>query len=139
LNQAKGKSGTMLCIERLVAAQATKTTKLVTAEQALEIANARFKNLRATGILGPTKRRDGPPIDPAHVTKALAVLSRCQRTAKPITHSHDLRRSIGDVSLGAVICAAVGLDFEVRSWSGVTDYAPHAMIGVDPADVERFR
>jgi hypothetical protein len=127
----------MLTIERADVAQVTKSTQPITADQALEIANKRFKNLRATGILGPTKRRDSPPIDPAHVTKALAVLSRCRRTGKPTAHSHDLRRAIGDVSLGAVIAAAVGLTFEVRSWSGVTDYAPHAMIGVDARDVER--
>jgi hypothetical protein len=118
-------------IERSVAAPVT-----ISAEQALALSRDRFPNLASTGILGRSSM--GPPIDPDHVTIALMFLAWCRKTKIPRMHSSDLRRRIGDVSLGAVIAAAVGLNFEVRSWSGVTDYAPHALMNVNPSDVRRM-
>jgi hypothetical protein len=111
-------------------------TKPISAEQALVIARERFGNLAATGILG--SKHSGPAIDPAHVEIALAFLSQCRKTKIPNCHSFDLRRAIGDVSVGSVIAAAVGLEFTVVSWAGVTSFAPHAMIGVNAADVAQI-
>jgi hypothetical protein len=58
-------------------------------------------------------------------------LSRCRKSKYENCHSFDLRRQIGGVTVGAVICAAVALGFAVHPWFGVTDYMPHALIGVD--------
>jgi hypothetical protein len=121
----------LMAIERPVPAQGT-----ITAEHALMIARQRFPNLCSAGILG--KRAIGQPIDLSHVSKAVTVLAACRKTVIPACHSFDLRRQIGGVSVGSVICAAVALDFQVCSWRGVTDYMPHALIGVDPRDVERM-
>jgi hypothetical protein len=111
-------------------------TKLISAEMALTIARQRFPNLCSAGILG--KRATGAPIDLAHVTIALAFLSQCRKSKVPNCHSFDLRRAIGNVSLGSVIAAAVALGFPLVSWAGVTSFAPHAMIGVNSADVAQI-
>jgi hypothetical protein len=116
-------------ISRPIAAQAT-----MTAEHALMVARRRFPNLCANGILG--RRCTGPEIDLWHISKAVTVLAQCRKTKVPTCHSFDLRRQIGGVSVGPVICAAGALDFQVCSWSGVTDYMPHCLIGVDPRDVD---
>jgi hypothetical protein len=116
-------------IARPIAAQ-------VTGEQALASAGQRFGNLAATGILG--RKHSGPAIDIRHVEIALAFLAQCRKTKIPNCHSFDLRRAIGDVSVGSVIAAAVGLEFTVVSWAGVTSFAPHAMIGVNAADVAKI-
>jgi hypothetical protein len=113
----------MLCKTDPVPAQGT-----ITPERALVIARQRFPNLYATGILG--RRCTGPEIDLWHITKAVTVLAGCRKSKFANCHSFDLRRQIGGVSLGAVICAAVALGFDVHSWFGVTDYAPHAMTNV---------
>jgi hypothetical protein len=102
---------------------------------ALMLARERFPNLCANGILG--RKFTGPPVDPGHVTTALAFLSQCRKTKIPTVHSFDLRREIGDVSLGAVIAAATALNFDVRSWYGPTAFPPHALIGVSQRDVRR--
>jgi hypothetical protein len=107
----------------------------ISAGEALALARERFPNLTAAGILGA--KQSGQPIDPVHVTRALALLSQCRKTRTANCHSFDLRAAVGGVSVGAVIAAAVGLDFAVCSWSGVTDYMPHALIGVDQLDVAR--
>jgi hypothetical protein len=107
----------------------------VTAEQALVIARERFSNLCGTGILG--KKRTGPPIDPAHVTIALAFLAQCRKSKVPAMHSHDLCGEIG-VSVGALICAAHALGFDVRGWIGTRMFFPGAMIGVNSIDVRRI-
>jgi hypothetical protein len=107
----------------------------VTAEQALAIANERFPNLTANGILGT--KRTGPPIDPAHVTIALRFLMRCRKSKVPAVHSHDLCGEIG-VSVGAVICAAHALGFDVRGWMGTRQFFPGAMVGVNARDVRRL-
>jgi hypothetical protein len=126
----------MLATLDRVAAQVTKRTKSITVDQALEIARERFENLRATGILG--SKHTGPPIDPEHVTVALAFLGRCRKTRKPTVHSHDLRAAIGNgVSLGAVIAAAHALGFAVHSWLGTRTYVPGVMTNADARDVER--
>jgi hypothetical protein len=126
----------MLATLDRIAAQVTKTTKSITADHALAIARERFKNLRATGILG--SKHTGPPINPDHVTIALAFLSRCRKTRKPTVHSHDLRAAIGNgVSLGAVIVAAVALEFDVHSWLGSRTYVPGVMTNADARRVER--
>jgi hypothetical protein len=83
-------------------------------------------------------KHTGPAIDPAHVEIAMAFLSQCRKTKIPNCHSFDLRRAIGDVSLGSVIAAAVGLEFTVVSWAGVTSYAPHAMIAMNSRDVGKM-
>jgi hypothetical protein len=103
-------------------------TKQISAEMALTIARERFSNLAANGILG--KRATGAPIDPAHVTIALAFLSQCRKSKVPAVHSHDLCGEIG-VSVGALICAAHALGFDVRSWMGTREFMPGAMIGVN--------
>jgi hypothetical protein len=114
----------MLCKPDPVATQAT-----LTAERALSIALRRFPNLCRTGILG--RRFTGPPIDLDHVETALSFLAQCRKSKVPNCHSFDLRRQIGGVSVGSVIAACVALDFQVCSWSGVTDYMPHALVNVD--------
>jgi hypothetical protein len=119
----------MLHIDRVVVEAA------ITAERALVIARERFPNLYANGILG--RRCAGPPIDLNHVERALAFLAPCRKSKIPSVHSHDLRQQIEIVSLGATIAACVGLGFEVCSWGGVTDFAPHAMIGVNSMDIAR--
>jgi hypothetical protein len=119
----------MLHIDRAVVEAA------ISAERAMVMARERFPNLYANGILG--RRCTGPPIDLNHVERALAFLARCRKSKVPSVHSFDLRQAIGNVSLGATIAACVGLGFEVCSWGGVTDFAPHAMIGVNSTDVAR--
>jgi hypothetical protein len=109
---------------------------MISAAQALALALQRFPQLAATGILGANQT--GPPIDPAHVEQALTFLAGCRKSKIPSVHSHDLRQKIENVSLGATIAACVGLGFEVCSWAGVTDFAPHAMIGVNSTDVARL-
>jgi hypothetical protein len=109
--------------------------QVMTAEEALIVARNRFHNLCANGILGT--KHVGPPVDPADVDVALAFLSRCGRTKVPACHSFDLRRAIGDVSLGAVIVAATALGFGVHSWFDITCYAPHALVAVNATDVRR--
>jgi hypothetical protein len=116
-------------IARPIAAQ-------VTAEQALMIARERFPNLAASGILGT--KQSGPPIDPGHVTRALAFLARCRKSKVPSVHSFDLRHTIGNVSVGAVIAACVGLGFSLHPWLGVTSYAPHVMLGINARDVKEI-
>jgi hypothetical protein len=64
-------------------------------------------------ILG--SKYTGPPVDPAHAAVALAFLSRCRKTRIVNCHSFDLRRAIGNVSLGSVIAAAVALGFSLGS------------------------
>jgi hypothetical protein len=120
----------MSTIERAIVAQVTMTPV-----QAMVIARQRFPNLASTGILD--RRSTGPPIDPAHVTIALRFLMRCRKSRIPAVHSFDLREKIGNVSVGAVIAASVALGFEVYSWVGVTDYAPHALVGINSTDVAR--
>jgi hypothetical protein len=115
-------------IQRPVVAQ-------VTAEQALVIARKRFPSLYATGILGA--KRTGPPIELAQIERAMAFLALCRKSKVPAVHSFDLRQAIENVSVGATIAACVGLGFEVYSWLGVTDFAPHVMIGLNRADVAR--
>jgi hypothetical protein len=122
----------MLTIERGTAPQAAIS---MSAEQALVIANKRFSNLASTGILG--RRCTGPPIDLWQISKAMTVLAACRRSKSPRVHSYDLRAAIGAVSVGAVIAAAVALDFDVRSWLGDTTFAPHALIGVNADDIAR--
>jgi hypothetical protein len=107
----------------------------VTAEQALVIARKRFPSLYATGILGA--KQSGPPIDIRHIEIAMKFLAQCRKSKAPAVHSFDLRQAIENVSLGATIAACVGLGFEVYSWLGVTDFAPHVMIGLNRADVAR--
>jgi hypothetical protein len=119
----------MLHIDRAVVEAA------ISAERAMVIARERFPNLYANGILG--RRCTGPPIDLNHVAMALTFLARCRKSKIPSVHSHDLRQQIEVVSLGATIAACVGLGFEVCSWGGVTDFALHAMIGVNSTDVVR--
>jgi len=121
----------LMAIERPVPAQGT-----ITAAQALEIARRRFPNLCSGGILG--RRAIGQPVDLEHVSTALAFLSRCRQTKAPNCHSFDLRRQIGGVTLGSVICAAVALDLSVDTWQGTVDFLPHCLIGVDARDVERM-
>jgi hypothetical protein len=115
--------------------QRIKSTKSITPERALALALLRFPRLAATGILGA--KQSGPPIDLGHVERALAFLAPCRKVKIPNVQSFDLRQAIGNVSLGAAIAACVGLGFEVVSWAGVTDFAPHAMIGVNSMDVAR--
>jgi hypothetical protein len=119
----------MLHVECAVTAQWPVT---VSAQKAIVMARLRFANLTATGILGA--KQTGPPIDPAHVNQALAFLAGCRPSKIPNVHSFDLRQAIGGVSVGAVIAAAVALGFIVVSWSGVVDYSPHVMIGINGRD-----
>jgi hypothetical protein len=112
------------------------TVAQVTAEQALVIARKRFPSLYATGILGA--KRTGPPIELAQIERAMAFLALCRKTKTPRTHSHDLRQAIGNVSVGATIAACVALEFDCHSWLGTTDFAPHALIGVNETDIWRM-
>jgi hypothetical protein len=107
--------------------------EIISAAQALALARARFSNLASTGILGA--KQSGPPIDLGHIDRALAFLAACRKSKTPAVHSHDLRQAIGNVSLGAVIAACVGLGFDVRSWLGTRTFAPHAMIAVNARDI----
>lgn len=120
----------MSTIERAIVAQVTMTPV-----QAMVIARQRFPNLASTGIL--ERRSTGPPIDPAHVTIALRFLMRCRKSKVPAVHSHDLCGEIG-VSVGAVICAAHALGFDVRGWMGTRQFFPGAMVGVNARDVRRL-
>jgi hypothetical protein len=122
----------MLCIDE---ARTGQPAIVMDAESALALARERFPNLAANGILG--KGCAGPPIDLDHVSKALAFLSWCRKSRKPAVHSFDLRRAVGGVSVGAMICAAHAAGFDVRGWMGTRTFVPHAMIGVDPDDVAR--
>jgi hypothetical protein len=126
----------MLSTDRTGTLQAANSPPLMAAEQALVIANERFGNLKANGILA--SKYTGPEINIDHVATALAFLAQCRKTKIPACHSFDLRRRIGNVSLGAVIAAAVGLDFAVHTWRGTVDYVPHAMMNVNPSDVRRM-
>jgi hypothetical protein len=121
----------MRCIERTVEVQAAIT---MSAERGLAIARERFPNLCSAGILG--KRATGLPVDLWHVDKALSFLAQCRKSKIPAVHSHDLCGEIG-VSVGAVICAAHALGFDVRGWMGSRQFFPGAMIGVNARDVEK--
>jgi hypothetical protein len=101
---------------------------------ALSLARERYPTLCSSGILG--RKSTGTPVNTDEVAVALAFLAKCKRTKRAAVHSFDLRRAIG-VSLGAVIVAATALDFEVRSWLGITIYAPHALIAVSKHDVRK--
>jgi hypothetical protein len=136
LNQAHSTGSLkMLSSECANAAQRINQRKIISAREALAIARERFPNLASTGILGA--KQSGPPIDLNHVEIALRFLMRCRKSKVPSVHSFDLRQAIGNVSIGATIAAAIALGFSVHSWLGVTDYAPHAMVGVNAADVRR--
>jgi hypothetical protein len=124
--------GRQMLSEQAQRAQQPTPTK-ISAGEALALAHERFPNLTAAGILGA--KQSGQPIDPAHVTRALAFMAQCRKSKVPAVHSYDLRQAIGGVSVGAVICASIALGFPVVSWFGVTDYAPHALIGVNATDV----
>jgi hypothetical protein len=101
---------------------------------ALVIARARFPNLCCGGIL--PKRAVGAPVDLDDIAHALALLAQCRKSEEPSCHSFDLRRLIGG-QLGATITACVALGFDVHSWHDITAYAPHALVGIDVADVAR--
>jgi hypothetical protein len=113
------------------------TAQAVNIDPITAIATARrerFPNLCSDGIL---ERWDiGPPVNPAHVTRALACLGRCRRTNRPNVHTRDLQRHFG-VGPGAIIAAGHALGFDVRSWYGVTSFSPHAMIAVNLFDVRK--
>lgn len=99
------------------------------AESALALAHRRFPNLAAAAILGGAA--------PGRTSTQLVCVVRALRfwrrveNQNPAVHSHDLRQAIGNVSLGATIAAAFTLGFPVHEWFGVTDYAPHALVGVE--------
>jgi hypothetical protein len=125
----------MLDTSRADMVQRINQPKLISAGEALALARERFPHLAASGILG--RRSTGPPIDPAHVERALAFLAQCRKSNAPAVHSFDLRAAIGNVSVGATIAAAIALGFSVHSWLGIADYAPHVMVGVNRGDVAR--
>ena len=60
----------------------TKTSVIgqgtITAAQAIVMANERFPNLTASGILGA--KQSGQPIDLSHIDRALQVLSKCRQS-----------------------------------------------------------
>jgi hypothetical protein len=127
----------MLHIESPIVAQVTKTTKPLTADQALEIARERFSNLCSEGIL--SRKAIGTPIDLDDLAIALAFFRQCRPTKVPNMHSLDLRRLIGgQISVGAIIAAAIALKFDVRSWYGLREFGVHALIGVSQIDVRRL-
>jgi hypothetical protein len=126
----------MLATLDRVAAQVTKTTNLITADQALEIARERYSNLCSEGIL--SRKAIGTPVDLNDLEIALAFFRKCRPTKVPNMHSFDLRLLIGGrISVGALIAAAVALGFDVRSWYGVMEFGVHAMIAVRQIDVRR--
>jgi hypothetical protein len=127
--------GSQMLSEQAQRAQRPTPTK-ISAGEALALAHERFPNLAAAGILGA--KQSGQPIDPAHVTRALAFMAQCRKSKVPAVHSHDLRQAIGNVSLGATIAASVGLGFALNPWRGVTSYEPHALIGVNASDVREI-
>jgi hypothetical protein len=127
----------MLATLDRVAAQVTKTTKSITADQALEIARERFSNLCSEGIL--SRKAIGTPIDLDDLEIALAFFRQCRPTKVPNMHSFDLRRLIGgQISIGAIIAAAIALGFDVRSWYGAMEFGVHAMIAIRQIDVRRL-
>src|SRR5271163_3342487 len=123
----------MACTLEAPTGQPHQSKNIIDAASALMLARDRFPNLCANGILG--RKFTGPPIDPDHVATAMTFLSQCRKTKKPNVHTFDLRREIGDVSLGAVIAAGVALGFDVRCWYGVLAFVPHALIGVNQSDI----
>jgi hypothetical protein len=152
---SKGFGQLMLCIQSPVVAQGELggiargcggvADKLLSAKvlravlsgrEALEIARERFPNLCCGGIL--PRKAIGEPVDLDDIEVALEFLSQCRRTLVPRYHTFDLRRAIpGDVRLGAVICAATALGFDVRRFYGNVEFGVHAMIAVNANDVKR--
>jgi hypothetical protein len=104
----------------------------------IALARVRFSNLRATGILPPSAT--GPAIDPVDLAAALAFLSRCRRNKRPSVFTYDLQRHVSrwagrQVSTGAIIAAAVALNFQVHGWYGVRAFHPHALTNVGQFDL----
>jgi hypothetical protein len=104
----------------------------------IALARVRFSNLRATGILPPSAT--GPAIDPGDLEAALAFLSRCRRNKRPSIFTYDLQRHVSrwagrQVSTGAIIAAAVALDFQVHGWYGVRAFHPNALTNVGRFDL----
>jgi hypothetical protein len=107
----------------------------------IALAHARFPNLRADGIL--RRSATGPLIDTADIEAALAFLGRCRRNKRPNVHTLDLQHHVSrwagrPISVGAIITAAVSLNFEVRGWYGVRAFYPHAMLNVNQRDIRKL-
>jgi hypothetical protein len=78
--------GRQMLSEQAQRAQQPIPTK-ISAGEALALAHERFPNLTAAGILGA--KQSGQPIDPAHVTRALAFMAQCRKSKVPAVHSYD--------------------------------------------------
>jgi hypothetical protein len=105
------------------------------------LAHVRFPNLCASGILG--RSATGPRTDAADIEVALAFLGHCRRNQRPNVFTADLQRHVSRwagraVSVGAIIAAAVSLNFEVRGWYGVRAFYPHALLNVNQRDIRKL-
>jgi hypothetical protein len=107
----------------------------INVDQAIALGRERFTNLSREGIL--PRKATGRPIDPNDVAQALAVLAHCRPTKLPRMHTFDLCKLLGDLQAGAVIAAAIALNFDVRSWYGATEFGQHALTNVSRADVKK--
>ena len=108
---------------------------------ALALARRRFPNLCAPGILG--RAVTAPAVDLDEIAVAMSILWRCRRTKCLGVHTSDLAQTIShltghDVSVGAIIAAAMALRFRVTTFRVPRAFYPNAMIGVHRADIRKL-
>lgn len=123
-------------VERQWANDQAINLRVTNVDDAIALGRQRFANLCCPGIL--PRKATGTPIDPDDVARALAALARCRQTKKPAMHTFDLCRMLGGLQPGAVIAAAIALNFDVRSWYGAMEFGQHALTNVSRADVKRL-
>lgn len=105
-------------------------------------ARRRFRYLSADGLT-PRPVKGGPvpkEIAPGDIAVALQFLAHCRHSKKPGVHTADIqvavwRRFSREISIGAVIAAALALSFDVQSTFGCRGFHPHALISVRRYDV----
>lgn len=108
---------------------------------AIAIARDRFKLLCAQGT-HPPKSMAPTPVDAGQVELVMTILQRVGKTKTPKVFAVDIARDAAaatgrKVSVGAVIAAAVALNFGVRSWRGVSSFAPDAATDISLLDLRR--
>lgn len=106
---------------------------------AITIARERFHKLCAEGTLSTTA--EPVEIDPSQVEIVLGLLRHVGKTQTlgicAIDIQRDIETSGHHVTKGAVIAAAVAAGFTLRTWRGVWDYGPDALINASSRDLRR--
>lgn len=106
---------------------------------AITIARERFHKLCSEGTLSTTGAPVG--VDAGQVELVLGFLRGVGKTQQANMCAIDVQRAIAatgrEVSKGAVIAASVACGFTVRTWRGVWDYSPDALINASSRDLRR--